>query len=273
MISFGAARKQYGSSVVRIFAMVSIPVPQEVPESVDGLFGNKIRVIQAKKGYRVSEDALILAWFVRPRPNELILDAGTGCGVIAFGLAAMEPTVRVVGMEIQENLASRGQRGARLNSLESRVWVVRGDFREANRMFRPGTFDRVVSNPPFHQPGRGRVSTLAEKAVARHQIMLPPTDLFRASASILKPTGGLAAIYPASGVSTLESAMKETGFRLTRMVWIHTKKRSDPALVCIEAGVGRDGTELEEDNLILYEESGTRTRRANAILAGEQIAT
>ena len=80
---------------------------KHVGESVDGLLRNKIRVIQALRGHRVSEDALILAWFVNPRPGEFILDAGTGCGVIAFALAVKEPTVEVVGVEIQPALADR----------------------------------------------------------------------------------------------------------------------------------------------------------------------
>ena len=69
-------------------------------ESLDGLFRNKVRVIQAARGYRVSEDALILTGFVRPGPDERILDAGTGCGVIAFGLAVREPSVSVAGAAI-----------------------------------------------------------------------------------------------------------------------------------------------------------------------------
>ena len=53
---------------------------EDSDESVNGLFGNKVQVIQATRGYRVSEDALILAWFSSPREREFILDAGTGCG-------------------------------------------------------------------------------------------------------------------------------------------------------------------------------------------------
>ncbi|MFH0824089.1 MAG: hypothetical protein V2B18_15165, partial [Pseudomonadota bacterium] len=64
-------------------------------ESIDGLFRNKIKVVQSRRGYRVSEDSLIVTWFVRPGANDLILDAGTGCGVIAFGLAAKWPGVKV----------------------------------------------------------------------------------------------------------------------------------------------------------------------------------
>ena len=108
---------------------------KQTGESINGLFRNKVRVIQARRGYRVSEDAIILTWFARPNPGRLILDAGTGCGVIAFGLAVGNPSVRVLGLEIQERLADRAGRGVKLNGLENQVLVVRGDVRNADRFF------------------------------------------------------------------------------------------------------------------------------------------
>lgn len=104
---------------------------KQTDESVDGLFGNKIQVIQALRGYRVSEDAVILTWFACPRPGELVLDAGTGCGAIAFGLTVREPSISVVGLEIQAGPAERAAKGVRLNQLSYSVGIVRGDFRAA----------------------------------------------------------------------------------------------------------------------------------------------
>jgi tRNA1(Val) A37 N6-methylase TrmN6 len=127
-------------------------------ETLDGLFRNKVRVIQARRGYRVSEDAVFLAWFTRPRAGEIILDVGAGAGAIAFGLAVKAPLARVVGLEIQQALADRAGRGVCLNGLEDSVAIIRGDFRTADQLFRPRSFDVVVSNPPYHEAGKGRMS-------------------------------------------------------------------------------------------------------------------
>jgi len=240
-------------------------------ESVDGLLRNKIRVIQAVRGHRVSEDAVILAWFVRPRPGESILDAGTGCGVIAFALAVKEPTATVVGIEVQPALADRAARGARLNGLESRVRIVRGDVRQAHRFFRPGSFDVVVSNPPYHEAGRGHVSADSERALARHQLMMPLEDLFRVSRDLLRPRGRLSFIYPTAGIERTRRAMKDTGFEPARMLWIHPHEGTDPGLVCIESGKRVTREAPVEEHLYLYDETRARTREAEAILAGEDI--
>jgi tRNA1Val (adenine37-N6)-methyltransferase len=240
-------------------------------ESVDGLLRNKIRVIQAVRGYRVSEDAIILTWFVRPGAGELILDAGTGCGAIAFGIAARQSTARVVGLELQAGPADRAARGAKLNGLQDRVWIVRGDVRTADRSFATGVFDAVVSNPPYHEPGRGRINLEEEKALSRHQMMMPLEDLFRVASVVLKPAGRLALIYPASGMERIEKSMKDTGFKPARVLWIHSQKGADPGLVCVEARRVGDWSGVTEESLLLYESPGKRTQAAEAILAGEDI--
>jgi tRNA1Val (adenine37-N6)-methyltransferase len=240
-------------------------------ESINGLFRNKVRVIQPLRGYRVSEDALILTWFARPRPHELILDAGTGCGVIAFGLAAREPSVFVVGLEIQEAVADRAGRGVDLNQLGSSVGIVRGDVRRADLFFRPARFDAMVSNPPYHEPGRGRISLQEEKALSRHQLMMPLSDLFRVSKTVLKRDGRLCIIYPAGGVDRISEALKEAGFKPSRMLWIHPYEASEPCLLCVEARHETWRPEVAEESLFLYHGPGRRTKDAEAILAGEEV--
>lgn len=243
---------------------------KQTGESVDGLFGNKVQVIQALRGYRVSEDAVILTWFACPRPGELVLDAGSGCGAIAFGLAVKEPSISVVGLEIQGGLAERAAKGVRLNRLSSSVGIVRGDLRAADSFFRPNVFDLVVSNPPYHEVGRGRISQHEEKALSRHQMMMPLEDLFRVSAGLLKSSGRLSLIYPASGVERIREIMKLTGFAAERMLWIHSHEGSRPSLVCFEVRKDLGTLAATEGSLFLYDENGQRTQAARAILSGEE---
>jgi tRNA1Val (adenine37-N6)-methyltransferase len=245
----------------------------QTDESINGLFRNKVRVIQALRGYRVSEDAIILTWFTRPKPRECILDAGTGCGVIAFGLAVREPSVSVIGLEIQKDLAGRAGRGVKLNKLESRVVIIRGDLRKADRFFRHGSFDAVVSNPPYNEPGRGRINLHHEKALSRHQLMMPLGDLFLIAERILRPLGRLSLIYPAAGVDRIYKALKETGFKLSRMLWIHPYEGAEPGHVCIESLLDQSVQELIEDHLYLYHGHHERTQEAEAILGGDEIST
>jgi len=251
--------------------MTCPPLSARQDETIDGLFRGKIKVIQARKGYRVSEDALILTWFVKPKPGELILDAGTGCGVIALGLAAAHPRVKVIALEIQVGLADRAVRGVGLNRLAHRVSVVRGDVRDGDRLFRRGSFHRVVSNPPFHSKGQGYVSSREEKALARHQLIMPLSDLLAASKVLLTPDGKLCFVYPAANAAGVQRSLKEAGFNPSSMLWIYTYEGAPPHLMCIEAERAPYAGPLIEDRLILYDTKGNRTGEAKAILNGEWI--
>jgi len=241
-------------------------------ETVNGLLRNRIRVIQALRGYRVSEDAVILARFSTPERGDFVLDAGTGCGAIAFAIAVRAPDVCVVGIEIQDALADRAGRGVKLNGLESRVCIVRGDFRHADRLFRAHSFDGVVSNPPYHALGEGRVSKQSERALARHQLRLPLQDLFQVSGRLLTERGKLWFIYPASRFDAVAGAMKVTGFDPARMLWIHSQRGAAAGLVCIEARPRQWVECVTENHLYLYDRVGERSPEAKAILEGEDIS-
>ncbi len=239
-------------------------------ESVDGLFGNKVRVIQSRKGYRVSEDAIILTWFARSNAGERIMDAGTGCGVIAFGMAMRDPSVTVVGVEIQRDLADRASRGVKLNDLRDRVFIVQGDVTKADHFFRRGSFDFIVCNPPYYEPGRGRINPQHERALCRHQLSMPIPQLFSVAKALLRNFGRLDLIYPSAGIDGIFNALKGTGFQITRMLWIHPQQEAPPGHVCLELVLTERTKETFEGHLYLYDKQHQRTPFARAILSGEQ---
>src|SRR3990167_10099392 len=88
------------------------------------------KIIQKKRGYRFSEDSIRLAEFVlRLKSTDSVIDLGTGSGVIPLILAQKSPVQNIVGIEIQEGLAEIAKRNVELNTLSSRIKIIKGDFR------------------------------------------------------------------------------------------------------------------------------------------------
>ena len=74
-------------------------------ESLDTFFDGRLQIIQKKKGYRFSVDAILLSQFVRIRKDEKVIDLGTGCGILPLLLSQTTQARSFVGVEIQNTLA------------------------------------------------------------------------------------------------------------------------------------------------------------------------
>ena len=64
----------------------------------------------------------------------------------------------LTGLEIQEASADLAKRSVALNGLGDRISIVRGDIREADRIFAAASFDFITCNPPYRQAGSGRIT-------------------------------------------------------------------------------------------------------------------
>lgn len=214
-----------------------------------------IRVLQPRKGYRFSVDALLLYSFVNVRTPERIADLGSGCGIIGLLLAKKYPFAGVALFEIQDSLASVAEENIAINSLSGRVEAVRADLREAGKIS-PHCFDVAVSNPPFRKNASGRISPEEEKAVARHEIMLDLRSLAAASQRLLKPTGRLFLIYHPARLSELIGVLREKKIEAKRLRFVHADSSAEAKMVMVESvRNGRPGIKVEQP-FFIYAKKG-----------------
>lgn len=241
-------------------------------ETLDTLFEGKLSVLQSESGYRFSLDALLLAHFAPAGRKERVVDLGTGSGVVALILAAREPSLEVVGLEIQTAMADRAARSAALNGLSERVSIVHGDVRAARRLFTAGSFDAAVANPPYRRLASGRINPDGEKRVARHEIKAKLGDFLRAAAYLLRRGGRISLVYPATRMTDLIEAMRAEKLEPKRLRLVHSFEESEAALVLAE-GVKGGGSELKiMPPLIVYARGRKYSPEMSALLAGSSRA-
>jgi tRNA1Val (adenine37-N6)-methyltransferase len=221
---------------------------------------------QPERGYRYSLDPFLLAAFCRPRARERILDLGAGVGVIGLLLASNHPTVRVIGIELDPDLARHAADNARANRLDARCRIIRGDLREAPRYLPPEHFHRVVANPPFRAPGTGPSSPDHGRAGARHEISFTLVDLAGAASALLRYGGSLQVVHLAERLPELFGALRTSGLEPKRLRLVAPFPGSAPRLCLVSASKGgRPGLRILPE-LIVHEHPGRYTAEVGGML-------
>ena len=203
--------------------------------TADAMFGGRVRIFQPRKGYRFSVDSVALSAFVRASPGELLVDLGTGCGVIPLLVAHRVPGLSAVGVEIQEELAAIAEQNVRENRMEDRISVVRADFTAWPVPGIPRRADLACANPPYRPVGRGIVNPHSQKAIARHEIAATLSDVARTAAKLLPPRGPLFLVIPAGRLVDLFAALRENRLEPRRLRLIHARPAVPARLALVEA--------------------------------------
>jgi tRNA1Val (adenine37-N6)-methyltransferase len=225
----------------------------------DTLFNGKLSIRQPKDGYRFSLDAVLLAGLAYARPQDRIIELGTGCGVVPLIMAFRDSGIRVTGVEIQPELAALADVNARLNGFSDRVRIVEGDFRDAARVFQPESWDMVLSNPPYRGEASGRVNPHPQRAMARHELAGSVEDVFATGKFLLRQGGRLSVIYPARRLDHLMVVAHRHGFSAKKLTVIHSDVRGPGRLVFLECRKG-GGEELRvSPPFFVYELDGSYT--------------
>jgi len=240
-------------------------------ETMDQLFRGRLKVLQKEKGYRFSVDSLLLADFVALKRGERVVDLGTGSGVVAMILALRFPEVSIAEVEIQEDLADMAGRNIALNGLEDRIRVYPGDVKKIRELFDSRSFDVAVFNPPYRRLNSGRINPDHERAVARHEIRGTIDDFLVSARYLLKNSGRVYAIYPATRGVQLIARMRENGIEPKRLRVVYSNSSSGAVFVLAE-GVKGAGEEVEIlPPLLIYGSDGRYSDEMDEIFRGVSI--
>jgi len=232
-------------------------VLQREDETLDELFGGRLRILQKKRGYRFSIDAILLADFVRLKRSETVIDLGAGSGVITIVLARRFPrSGRIVGLELQGQLADMARRSVEVNRLEERIDILQGDIRDVRTSLAAESFDVAVFNPPYRKAGSGRINPDEERALARHEIWGGAADFLAASARLLKDGGRVYLIYPAKRMVEVLHRMHALHLEPKKLRIVYSRASSEGDFILVE-GLKGGGEELKVlPPLYIYGEKG-----------------
>lgn len=185
--------------------------------------------------FPLGSDALALGRFATVRKGWRVCDLGTGSGVLLLLLATREPQLELFGLDQDPDAAVLAQDNLGRNGLEGQIWT--GSWSQAP--FSPGSFDLVVSNPPYYAPGSGKDGGPAR--MEREEL----DTLCRAASRLLRNGGRFALSFPTQRMADLFEAMRRWDLEPKRLKLLsHTPTKSPYALLVEGVRQGKPGLQV-----------------------------
>ena len=190
----------------------------------------RFTIRQGQCAMKVGTDGTLLgAWALLPAAAEteapLVLDIGTGTGLIALMMAQRYPQVRVVGIDIDDAAVSQARANVAESPFASRVNIVEGDVVQPD-ILAGQSFDAIVCNPPFFEDAL--VCPDDRRTLARHAVTLSFAQLMGRARQLLTDGGELSVVVPADGKARLESEAALAGLFKVRQCSVFTSSLKPP---------------------------------------------
>lgn len=228
-------------------------------ERLDELQRNGYRIIQNPEKFCFGMDAVLLSGFVRAGKGDILLDLGTGTGIIPILLEAKTQCAHLTGLEIQEESADMARRSVALNGLSHKIDIITGDIKEADRIFPSASFDCITCNPPYMIGSHGLANPEEPKAIARHEILCTLEDVVRQAGKLLKPGGHFFMVHRPFRLVEIMTILSQYKLEPKRMRLVYPYVDKEPNMVLLEAVRGGRPRLAVEKPLIVYEKPGVYT--------------
>lgn len=225
-------------------------------ETVDDLMIDDIKVIQKNKGFRFTLDSVLLGHFASLKEGDKVADLGTGTGVIPLILTTRVKKIRILGIELQSDMAEMSNRTVLLNHLEEKIEIIQSDIREVPKKRTGESFTLVIVNPPYWSTGQGFISPEKGRALARHQIAGQLDDFIETASKLLNFQGRFAMIYRTDRILEVFDLLRQHHLEPRRVRFIHSYLNKPARHFLLEARKNAPPDLLIHPPLVVYNKPG-----------------
>ncbi len=227
-------------------------------ERIDELNYEGLKIIQNTDGFCFGIDSVLLTEFARDiKKQSKIADLGTGTGILGILLSKKVNAKKIIGVEIQEDVADMAKRSIKLNSLENIFEIIQGDLNKIK--LENNTFDAVVTNPPYKKLGTGIKNKEEKQKISRYETSASLEDWIKISSKLLKDNGSFYIVYRTDRLTELFENLKKYKLEVKKMRFVYSNINKQSNLVLIKAVKGAGVFLKVDEPLIIYNLDGSYT--------------
>lgn len=244
-------------------------------ERIDELQYKNLKIIQNEDGFCFGIDSVLLSDFAKDiKNNSAGVDLGTGTGIISILLSAKTKLEKIIGVEIQEDVAEMANRSVILNNIQDKIEILNLDIKDIiqnksnnkeninklieNKLQRE-KFDFVVTNPPYKKLDTGKVNANENKYISRHELTANLEDFLNVSKYLLKDKGAFYMVHRPDRLVDIIELMRKYKIEPKKIRFVYSSIEKEPSLILIK-GIKNANPFLKIDRpLIIYNENGEYT--------------
>ncbi len=259
-------------------------------ERIDDLEYKDLKIIQNEKGFCFGIDSVLISDFARDiKSNSIGTDLGTGTGIISILLAAKTNLKKIIGIEVQKEVADMAKRSVEINRLQDKIEIINLNIKDIledkevkNRISKNimkdnnvdvnnvdclsrENFDFVVTNPPYKKLETGKINESEYKYISRHEVTANLEDFIKVSRYLLKDKGAFYMVHRPDRLVDIIELMRKYKIEPKKIRFVHSTIEKEPTLVLIK-GIKNARPFLKiERPLIIYKKNGNYTDEIHRI--------
>lgn len=205
----------------------------------------KFTLFHDKCAMKIGTDGVLLGAWANIANTKIILDVGTGTGLIAIMLAQRGKAM-IDAIEINEAACMQARENISGCPWASRIRLINASFQEYAKDCNK-KYDLIVSNPPFYTNQYKPAETT--RSVARHDDSLSLKETIFFAEQILSHKGILSVIIPVESMKDFTVYLSHVNLFVIRVLQVIPSPGKPVRRVLIEAG--RNKTDTETDSLTI----------------------
>jgi tRNA1Val (adenine37-N6)-methyltransferase len=174
----------------------------------------QFRIVQERSAMKVGMDGVLLGAWANTSDADLILDIGTGTGLIALMLAQKNASAQIDAIEIDQEACEEAISNVQQSDWKERIQVFCQSFQEFAAESE-AKYDLVVSNPPFFT--NGVKAPVESRSQAHHADALPLDVLISGAVGLLQEKGRMALVLPVEMLHDVDNLANLNGLFLSRL--------------------------------------------------------